>query len=243
MRFVGRSGNELRRRELACREIRVGDPRPSSIADHRRDVAIAMAVEHRRVGHGSRGHDAGHIAVDQCPASVQTADLLADGDFVPGRDEPSDVAVSRVVRNPGHRNADALAHLSAGEHDVQDPRRGFGIVLERLVEISEAEEEDGVRKSLLDLEILAANRWRRFERGAALRQCRASVWQQRRLRVGGQCALSFADLSARGGERGRLGYAETGAGARRGSRPCCKPQSREGMTMGLFAALIEFTGG
>ena len=77
---------------------------------------------------------------------------------MPGRDEASDVAVSRVVRNPGHRNADALAHLSAGEHDVQDPRRGFGIVLERLVEISEAEEEDGVRKSMLDLEILATNR-------------------------------------------------------------------------------------
>ena len=161
MRFLGRSGNELRRRKLACRKIRIGDPRPSPIADDRRDVGIAVAVEHRRVGHGSRRHDAGHIAVDQCPPSVQTADLLADGDFVPSRDEPSDVAVRRVVWNSGHRNADALAHLPAGEHDVQDARRGFCIVLERLVEISEAEEEDGVRKSLLDLEILAANRWRR----------------------------------------------------------------------------------
>ena len=50
-----------------------------------------MAVEHGRVGHRPRRHDAGHVAVDQGPAAVQTADLLADGDFVTGRDEPGDV--------------------------------------------------------------------------------------------------------------------------------------------------------
>ena len=232
MHLVGRSGDELRRRKLARGEIGVGDPRPRPLADDRRDVGVAVAVEHRRVGHRPRRHDAGHVAVDQRPAAVQTADLLADGDFVTGRDEPGDVAVSRVVRDPGHGNADALAHLPAGEHDIQDTRRGFRVVLERLVEISEAEEEDGVRESSLDLEILAANRGRRLERGAALRWRRVSVWQQRRLRVGSQCALSFADLSARGGERGRLGYAVTRADARSESRPCRKWQIEGGANDG-----------
>ena len=222
----------IRRRAASPRTRPWRDPRrrspPAPVADDRRDVGVAVAVEHRRVGHRPRRHDAGHVAVDQGPAAVQTADLLADGDFVTGRDEPRDVTVSRMVRDPGHGNADALAHLPAGEHDVQDTRRGFRIVLECLVEIPEAKEEDGVRESLFDLEILAANRGHCLERGAALRLRRVSVWQQRRLRVGGQCALSFADLSARGGERGRLGYAVTRAYARSERRPCRKWQSREG---------------
>jgi uncharacterized protein YciI len=241
LHFVRGSCGELGSRKLARRKIRVGNPSPRPLADHRGDVAVAMAVEHCRVGHGPRRHDAGHIAIDQCPPPVQPPDLLTDGDFVSGRHEPSDVPISRMVRNPGHRNADALAHFPAGEHDVQDTCRGFRIVLERLVEISKAEEEDGVRKSLLDLEILAANRWSRLEGGAFLRERRASVWQQHYLRVGSQCALSVADLSARGGERGRLGYADTGVGARSERRPSCMLRSREGIPMGLFAALIEFT--
>src|SRR5215212_7282792 len=78
-------------------------------------------------------------------------------------------ATSRAMRNPGHGNADALAHFPAGEHDVQDTRRDFRVVFERLVKISQAEEEDGVREPSLDLEVLAADRGCRFEFGAAFR--------------------------------------------------------------------------
>ena len=139
MHLLGRSGNQLRRRELTRGEIGISDPRPRPFANDRRDVGVSVAVEHGRVGHRPRRHDAGHVAVDQGPAAVQTADLLADGDFVTGRDEPGDVPVSRVVRDPGHGSAGALAHLSAREHDIQHTRRGFRVVLEGLVEIPKAE--------------------------------------------------------------------------------------------------------
>src|SRR5215204_1422141 len=105
-----------------------------------------------------------------------------------------------MVRNPGHGNADPLTHLPAREHDVQDMRGNFGIAFECLVEISKAEEEDGVREPSLDLEVLTANRRHRFQRGAALGRSRGNVRQQWRLRVGVQSALSFADLATRGGE-------------------------------------------
>jgi hypothetical protein len=96
---------------------------------------------------------------------------------VPGRDEPGNVAVSRVVRNPRHGDANAFAHLPAGKHDIQDSRRDLRVALERLVKISETEEENGVRESLLDLEILAANRRHRRYRGAAGRSD-IDGWQQ-----------------------------------------------------------------
>ena len=87
--------------------------------------------------------------------------------------------------------------------------------------------------------------WRRIG-GTALNEalpsgCAGSAFGSVACALGGQCALSIADLSARGGERGRLGYAETRAYARSERRSCRKWQSREGQTMALFAALIEFT--
>ena len=121
--LIRRSRDQLRRRELARGEIGVSDPRPRPLEDDRRDVGVGCrAWPGRSPFPASRcGSRRGRSGFARGP----DADLLADGDFVTGRDEPGDVTVSRVVRNPGHGNADALAHLPAGEHDIQDTRRGF----------------------------------------------------------------------------------------------------------------------
>ena len=166
-----------------------------------------MAVEHGRVGHGARRDDPGDVAVDQCPAAIGRADLLANGDFVTGRDEAGDVAIRGVMGDAGHGNADALAHLAAGEHDVQDARRDLRVLLERLVEIAEAKEEDGVGEAALDLEILAADRGRRRRCEACVARVGASLGVRRAAllaALGVKAPSRLLTRSARGGERGRF---------------------------------------
>jgi hypothetical protein len=77
---------------------------------------------------------------------------------VAGADEAGDVAVGGVVGDAGHRHPQPLAHLPAGQDDVEDAGGDPGVVVEGFVEVAEAEEEDGVGEAALDLEVLAAER-------------------------------------------------------------------------------------
>ena len=84
--------------------------------------------------------------------------MLADGDLVTAVDELGQVVVQRMVRNAGHRHPLPLSHLAGCEDDVQLPRGDPGIIIEGLVEVAEAKEDNGVGISLLDLKILLSER-------------------------------------------------------------------------------------
>ena len=60
--------------------------------------------------------------------------------------------------NAGHRHLEVLAHAARGERDFQLGRCQVGVVVEGLVEISQAEEDDGVGVGMLDFQVLAADR-------------------------------------------------------------------------------------
>ena len=70
--------------------------------------------------------------------------LLGDGDAFAGFDEPADVALCRVMRHAAHGHAVAF-----GERDADQWRRDVGVLLEDLVEISEAEKQDDVVREAL----------------------------------------------------------------------------------------------
>jgi hypothetical protein len=63
-----------------------------------------------------------------------------------------------MVGYPRHRVTLPLAHLPGGEHDLQFLGDQPGILIEGLVEIAQAEEDDGLRIASLYLEILVSNR-------------------------------------------------------------------------------------
>ena len=58
----------------------------------------------------------------------------------------------------GHWYLQVLAHAAGGEGDFQLCRCQLSVVVEGLVEISQAEEDDGVGVGVLDFEVLAADR-------------------------------------------------------------------------------------
>ena len=159
-------------KKLASGDIGGGDAGAGAFEDDRGDEVVPVRVEHRRFGDGPWGDDAGDIALDQALRLRCLADLLAHGDLVPRGDQLADVSLGGVVGNSGQGNAMALAHLAAGEHDIEHAGGDDGVVLEGLVEVAQPKEEDDVGVALLDIEVLAAQRHdplsgRRIAGGAA----------------------------------------------------------------------------
>ena len=67
--------------------------------------------------------------------------LLADGDLVPGANQPRDVVLGRVVGNAAHRHGLALLLVARGEGDLQDARREDRVVVKKLVKVAQAEQQ------------------------------------------------------------------------------------------------------
>ena len=155
----GDAGDDLGGGELAGGDVGVGEPGPLAIGDDARRCSCCA-------GHRASPGRATVPGVTTRVTSRSTsplpfrdlADLLADRDLVPGRDQAGDVALGGVVGDAGHRHALALAHLAAGQDDVEHSGRDLGVLLERFVEVAEPEKEDRVGKALLDLQILAPQR-------------------------------------------------------------------------------------
>src|SRR6185312_6536981 len=64
------------------------------------------------------------------------------------------MVVDAVIRHTGEGDAQILAHRLRGKRDLQFCRDQPGIVVERLVKVAEAEEEDRVRIALLEFQVL-----------------------------------------------------------------------------------------
>ena len=103
-------------------------------------------------------HDAHDLALDQPLRGRRVAHLLADRHLVALGDEAGEVGIEGVVGDAGEGHAQVLAHRLGGERYLQLAGAELGVLVERLVEVAEAEEDDGVRVASLDVEILASDR-------------------------------------------------------------------------------------
>jgi len=138
---------------------------------YRDEVVVRLAVEEIALHDGARGDHADDVALHE--VWVLGIGLLADGHFVAGLEEPAQIAVHGVVGDAGHGDALVLAHVAAGQGDAEHSCGDAGIVIEGLVEVAEAEEQQGVRVLLLDAEVLAAQ--------GGLGHGRAASWTQSRM--------------------------------------------------------------
>ena len=143
-------------------------------------VALEQGVVDERAGR----EDAGDGAIDDALGFLRVLDLVADGDAMALGDEAGEVVLRGVVGDPGH--GDALGPL--GERDAQGLVGDFGVLVEELVEVAHAEEEEAVRVALLEGLVLA------HRRGVALLGHRWSI--PRRVEASGfRCAGARARKS------------------------------------------------
>ncbi len=128
----------------------------SVAVDQGRQVVIGPAVQQVLLDQGTGGDHPHDLSVHQLLALTGLLHLLADGHLVPLGDEPGQVGVQGVMGDAGQGDALALAHRPRGKGDLQLARDQLSVLVERLVEVAQAEEEDGVRVAALDLQVLTA---------------------------------------------------------------------------------------
>ena len=154
---AGRRASHLGRRELPGADVHARQPRPAPLDDGSRQKVVGPGRQQAVLDQRARRDDADDLAPDQ-PPRRHLADLVADRHPVPLLDQPGDVPLGGVVRHAGHRDALAPADVAARQHDVERLRHDLRVVVERLVEVAQAEEEDGVRMARLDLQVLPTDR-------------------------------------------------------------------------------------
>ncbi len=142
--------------ELPGGDIHIGNRGPPLVKDDRGEVVVRVARQESRLDHRPRSHDADNLARED-PLRWLFADLFADGDVVAFFDEAGEVVFDGVVRDARQRDAHAAADGTGGEHDVEFAGGDLGVLVEGLVEIADAEEEDRVGMVAFDLEVLLAD--------------------------------------------------------------------------------------
>src|SRR5205823_4936155 len=148
----------LEHREAAGGEIEPGEPEAPSIARRRGNEGVPALLEQRGFGHGSRRDDTHHRPLDRTPGSGRVGQLLADRDALALAHQPPEIGVHGVIRHARHRDRLAGRLAARGERDVEERSGPAGVVVEQLVEIAHAVEEQHVRVLTLDAQVLLHHR-------------------------------------------------------------------------------------
>jgi len=149
----------FRRPEVARRDVEEGEPVPAPpVPGGRRHEARRARVEQLLVEHHPRRHHPDDVALDDPLDRPRVLELLAERHPMAELRQPGEVRPRRVVRDTAHRDRVLLPLVPRGQRQIEDARHVDGVLVEHLVEVPEAEEDDGVRVPRLDVEVLAHER-------------------------------------------------------------------------------------
>ena len=109
-------------------------------------------------GGGAGRHDAGDFAPDQFLGHARVFHLVADGDAEAFLDQARNVALGRVIGHAAHRDGLTLFLVARGEGDFELAGGGDGVFKEELVEVAQAEHQQGAGNLLLDGVVLPHQR-------------------------------------------------------------------------------------
>ena len=96
-----------------------------------------------RICGGAGSDDASDFSPHQFFRQAWILDLLADCDFESLADQLRDIAFGGVVGYAAHGDGDAFFFVARGQRDLQFFCGEDGVVEEKLVEVSQAEEQQG----------------------------------------------------------------------------------------------------
>ena len=132
-------------REVTGGGLQPGRAQAPFAGDHRDHEGRLARLHGRGLELRARGHHAHHLAAHHALGGPRVLHLLAERHAKPLLHEAGDVAGDRMVRHAAHGDGRAVLLLGArGERDVQGPGRHHRVVEEQLVEVSHAEEEQGL---------------------------------------------------------------------------------------------------
>ncbi len=136
--------DDLRDPQIAAGEIEPRQADRAFRAGKGEQDVVGFLLEQLRVGEGPRRDDARHLPVDRPLGGGGIADLLADRHRFADAHELREVLVHRVVGHARHLDRRARRGAARGERDVEQPRGALGVVVEQLVEVAHAVEQQDV---------------------------------------------------------------------------------------------------
>ncbi len=140
--------------ETPARDIQRGDAKVPAVTVKREQQVIAGFLEQGIVAERTRRDQAHHLAFHRALAGGRIADLFADGDGHAGIHQFGQVAVGGMEGDAAHGNRCTGRLAAGGEGDVEELRGFFRVLVEQLVEIPHAIEQQFVRMLSLDLQVL-----------------------------------------------------------------------------------------
>ena len=141
--LIGQLGRgKMGRHETARRDLHPGQP--DRIARRNGGQVVALAgIEQGVIGDRAGRDDPRHFALYQSLGQLGVFDLFADGSPQAGGDQFAQVAFQLVVGEAGHRHT-VLALVARGEGQIEHAGGGLRVVVEHLIEVAHAEQQQGV---------------------------------------------------------------------------------------------------
>ena len=130
---------------------------------------------------GAGSHRLGDFAPNDSLGFGRILHLVADGDPLPQRNQPSQVLVQGLCRNASEGHTSCRSVVSRRERQPQEPGSLLGVPKEKLVEISDPKKDERVPVPGFDLSPLT-HQWSivglwHYERLQGSGMCeRANVW-------------------------------------------------------------------
>ena len=128
------------------------------------DRVVRAPLQEGVLDDGPRGQDADDLAADQPARRAGLFDLVAERHPESSLEQLSDVGFEGVIGHAGQRQPLALAKFARGQRDAEQRRDPLGILTERLVEIAQSKQHDGIRVLALHPQVL-------LEDGGRLQRC------------------------------------------------------------------------
>ena len=120
-----------------------------AVRQHGREVVVLMRAQHLRVHRRAGRDDARDLALDKFLGRAGGLHLIADGDAIAFLDQARDIVFGGMIGDAAHRNRLAFFFVAGGESDFEFAGGGDGVIVEKLVEVAEAEHEQRVGNLLL----------------------------------------------------------------------------------------------
>ena len=119
-----------------------------------RQQIVAPLLQQGLIGNRAGRDDTNHLAFHRPLGPGRIADLLAYGDRFTQSHQPTQVLIHGVHRYTGHGNGFTRRLPAAREGDIQQARGATCVVVEQLVKVSHAIEDQNVRVLGLDAQVL-----------------------------------------------------------------------------------------
>ena len=142
-------------REVSGRQVDDGQPHLIPAPAQADQEVVALLVQHGVEEGRAWGHHLDHVPLDHPLGLFGVLHLVADGHLAAHLDQFGHVPLHGVVGYAGQGNvAGSLAVVAGRQRQTEQPGRFFGIVVEHFVEVTHAEEQDGVLVLALEVRVL-----------------------------------------------------------------------------------------